>query len=239
MINPVVTTYVDAALAQLRRLDLMRVPGKLPASMRDDSIPPMDDWVGWKAIPSTVTDAQLNALERETRLAFPPLYRDFLRYRHFVGLTEWGLRFECHLCHDWAKVLRKAYFKSWRRDRILDIGLLPFGMEALMDAGPVCFDTRRRAASGDCPVVYWDHDWIGSDKEVGIVFSSSAKMFECLSLLAANDFNFIYHDGSDDSSLLPQKEKLLAKFLALDPEGAGGQARNYWTSWGVTPAPER
>src|SRR5438132_364804 len=129
MIDPVVTTYVDAALAQLRRLDLMRCPGKFPASMRDDSIPPSGDWVGWKAIPSTVTDAELNTLERETGLAFPPLYRDFLCYRHFVDLTEVGLRFESHLCDDWAKVLRRFYFRSWRRDRIIDIGLLPFGSE--------------------------------------------------------------------------------------------------------------
>ena len=235
MMDPVVTTYVDAAVAQLRRLDLMRWPGKLPSSMRDDSIPPSEGWVGWKAIPSTVTDAELNTLERETGLAFPPPYRDFLRYRHFVNLTEVGLRFECHLCHDWAKVLRKAYFQSWPRERILDIGLLPFGSEALMDAGPVCFDTRRRSATADCPVVYWDHDWIGTEKERGVLFSSSAKMFECLCLVARNDVSFVYHDDDDDPSFLPQKRALLTEFLSLDADGAGGLARDYWTSWGVTP----
>jgi hypothetical protein len=60
MVSPIITTYVDAALAQLRRLDLMRWPGKLPDSMRDDSIRALDDWVGWKAIPSAVTDADLD-----------------------------------------------------------------------------------------------------------------------------------------------------------------------------------
>jgi hypothetical protein len=116
--------------------------------------------------------------------------------------------------------------------------LLPFGSEALMDAGPVCFDTRHRTASGDCPVVYWDYDWVGTDKEVGILFSSTAKMFACLCLIADNDLKFVYHDDSDDSSLLPQKRALLAKFLSFDPEGAGGPARDYWTCWGVTPAAE-
>lgn len=136
MVSPIITTYVDAALAQLRRLDLMRWPGKLPDAMRDDSISPSDDWIGWKAIPSTVTDADLNALERETGLPFPPLYREFLRYRHFVDLTEVGVRFERHLSNDWAKVLRKAYFHSWPRERILDVGLLPFGSEAYMRPFP-------------------------------------------------------------------------------------------------------
>jgi len=154
MPSPVVTNFVDAAIAQLRRIDLMRWPGKLPEPMRDASIPSSKDWVGWKPISSTVTDADLDALERETGLAFPPLYRDFLQDRHFVSLTETGVRFERHLCHDWRETLRKAYFRSWPREQILDVGLLPFGDEALMDAGPVCFDTRYRIAYGDCPVVF-------------------------------------------------------------------------------------
>ena len=75
MPNPLVPKYVDAAVAQLRRLDLMRRPGHLPDQMRDPSIPPSDDWIGWKTIPSTVADSDLDGLERETGLAFPPLYR--------------------------------------------------------------------------------------------------------------------------------------------------------------------
>jgi hypothetical protein len=233
MISPIARTYVDAAIAQLRRLDLMRHPGKLPVAMLDNSIPPSDDWVGWKAIPSTVTEADLNALESESGLQFPLIYRDFLSYRHFVDLTEVGVRFERHLCHDWAKVLRKAYFQSWSRERILDIGLLPFGAEALMDAGPVCFDTRCRNIEGDCPIVFWDHEWVRTEKEIQPLFSSSAKMFECLCLVAKSDLNFVYHDDSDDSTLLPKKQALMARFLAVDSEGAGGPARDYWTSWGV------
>lgn len=234
MPNALVTNYVDLALAQLRRIDLMRWPGKLPDLMRDSSITPSEDWVGWRPIPSTVTDADLDALERETGLAFPPLYRDFLRYRHFVDLTEVGVRFERHLCHDWRETLRKAYLRSWPRELVLDVGLLPFGDESFMDAGPVCFDTRHRIVDGDCPVVFWDHEWVGSNKEIRLMFSSCRKMFECLSLVAATDLRFIYHGEDDDPSLLPQKSELLTQFLSLDPDGAGGPAREYWTCWGVS-----
>ena len=130
MPNPLVIGFVDAAIAQLRRLNLMRWPGKLPELMRDASIPLSNDWVGWRPIPSTVMDADLDSLERESGLTLPPPYRDFLKYQHFVVLTEAGVRFERHLCHDWQETLRKAYFHSWPRERILDIGLLPFGDEA-------------------------------------------------------------------------------------------------------------
>jgi len=236
MVEPLVSNYVDAAINQLRRLNLIRFPGKLPEAMRDPSIPPSRDWQGWKPIPSTVTDADLDALEQEIRLQFPPIYRDFLKYLHFVDLTETGVRFERHTITDWREALRAGYFKGWPRERILDVGLIPFGAETYMDAGPACFDTRRRDDDLDCPVVFWDHEWVGTKKEVQPLFSSCSRMFECLTLVASTDLNFIYHDESDDSSLLPRKRELFARFLALDPDGAGGPAKGYWTTWGVAPS---
>ena len=236
MPSALVTNYVDAAVAQLRRLNLMLSPGKLPDQMRDFAIPPSNDWLGWRPIPSTVTDSVLHALEHETGLAFPPLYRDFLQYQHFVTLTEAGVRFEPHLCNDWQERLRSAYFRSWPRNRIIDVGLLPFGSEAWMDAGSVCFDTSRRRGDGDCPVVFWDHEWVNTDREVRLMFSSCAKMFECLAVVAATDLRFFHHDHNDDPSLLPKKQELMARFLLIDADGAGGSARDYWTCWGVKPA---
>lgn len=232
MFSEVVTRYVDEALAQQRRRGGMMSPGKLPEAMRDRSIPPANDWIGWKAIPTTISDADLDALEREAGLEFPPLYRDFLRYRHFVELTETGVRFERHISDEWQATLRELY--SYSRKYMLDVGLLPFGSECYMDAGQACFDTRFRLPDGDCPVVFWDHEWVGTPKEIGALFSSSRKMFECLYMFAANDLNFIYHDPTyDDDALLPRKRELLAQFLAIDPEGAGGPARDYWTAWGL------
>ena len=235
MPSPVVTTFVDAALSQLRRLGLMWSPG-VPDSMRDYSVLPSRDWIAWKPIPSTVADSDLDGLEREVGLTFPPLYRDLLQYVHYVELTYTGIRFERHLPQEWDGRLRRAY-NQYCRDRILDVGLLPFGSESLMDAGPVCFANNCRTETGDCPVVFWDHEWIGTAKEVRPMFSSLAKMFECLTVVASNDLGFIIsHFDDDDPKLIPQKQKLLAEFLRCDPAGAGGPARDYWTCWGVTPA---
>lgn len=232
----IVEKYVDAALDQLKRQGLRRFPGRLPESMIDHTIPPSDDWIGWKAVPSTVTDKDLDSLEKEMMLLYPPLYKEILKYLHFLGLTEYGVRFSRHLSDDWLNVLRKSYFQSWDKSRIVDIGLIPFGDETFMDAGPVCFDTRQRTKNGDCPIVYWDHEWVGTDKEVGLLFSSSEKMFECLYFVATTDINFFSHSPKyDDSSTLHKKQKLLGQFLKIDPHCAGGVAKEYWTSWGVTP----
>jgi len=217
MASRLVRDYVDAAVAHLRRLNLMRSPGGVPDSMLDPSIPPSQDWVGWKPMPSTVMDGDLDGLERETGLRFPPAYRDFLKCLHFIDLTEVGVRFEQHMPQNWCETLRAAYFKSWPRETILDVGLIPFGDETQLDAGPVCFDTRCRLADGDCPVVFWDHEWRGTNKEVQPMFSSSAKMFECLTLIARADISS-FQGG------------LLTRFLSMDPEGAGSAARNYWVN---------
>jgi hypothetical protein len=182
--------YVDAAIEQLRRMNLMRNPGRIPLDMVDHSIPPTDDWIGWKPVPSQVMDADLNELEARAGSAFPPLYRSFLRYKHFIDLTEFGVRFERHTSSDWKSVLTAAIFDHWEPERTIGRGLLPFGSETFMDAGQVCFDTRARLPDGDCPVVFLDHEWVDTDCEIQLMFSSSRKMFECLKLAADSDLIF-------------------------------------------------
>jgi hypothetical protein len=103
-----------------------------------------------------------------------------------------------------------------------------------MDAGPVCFDTRHQFADGDCPIVFWDHEWVDTEKEIQPMFSNSAAMFRCLLFITQAPLGFFHHDATrDDPALLPKKRELLRQFLNLDPEGAGSAAKDYWTSWGV------
>ena len=231
----IVRRYVDKAIEQLRSKDSMCTPDPhLPKEMIDSKIVPDNDWVGWKTIPSTVTDNDLDEIQKKIGLEFPPLYRVFLKYQYFYDLTEVGLCFCIHPINIWRFELKKLY-QSWDTNRILGNGLIPFASETNMDAGPVCFDTRKRLPDGDCPVVYWDHEWIGTKNEVNLMFSSSLKMFECLTITASASTNFVYHDEDDPAEQLPYKKMIMSKFLEADSEGAGGVAREYWTSWGVVP----
>lgn len=193
----IVRRYVDKAIEQLRSLNFMRTPNPhLPKEMIDLKISPKDDWVGWKPVSSVVTDDDLDGIEKKIGLHFPYLYRVFLKYVHFVELTEVGLRFCEHPIHGWQSELEQLY-KGWYPERILGVGLIPFASETCMDAGPVCFDTRNPLSDGDYPVVYWDHEWIGTEKEIQLMFSSGLKMFECLTIAASTSTNFIYHDEDD------------------------------------------
>lgn len=232
----VATQYVDAAIENLRRHDFLRFPDpNMPAEMRDSENPPMDDWLAWKPIPSSVTDEDIIELETHFGGNLPAEYIALLKYVHFYDLTEHGVRFERHIVGEWKKRLIDRY-DTYQADFPNGSHLVPFGDETFMDAGPVCFDFKNRHRNGDCPVVFWDHEWSNTEKEIRPLFSSAHKMFESLHLVAASRINFCYHDPDYDAAdVLPHKQLLLSDFLAIDPDGAGGPAREYWTSWGVIP----
>ncbi len=237
MARPVSEIYVDSSISWMARKDLLRFPGKiLPAAMRAVGETSASGWSPWQPIASTVTDEILNAIESKMGTALPPEYRTFLKYKHFDELMpSRGVRFERHLRGEWLQRLARLHFHPSMHKHMLLKGYVPFGSEAFMDAGYVCFDTNRRDADGDCPVVYWDHEWIGTPKEIGPMFSSSVKMFEALNFTANQDLNFFHGDPKDDAGTVSKKRELLAQFLAFDEAGAGGPGRRYWTSWGVVP----
>jgi|GEM_PF-676873 hypothetical protein len=228
--------YVEAALDSLRRNDLMQCPDpRMPAEMRDHTRQASSDWLPWQAIASSVTDQDIADLETHFGGSLPPHYVTFLKYRHFYGLTECGVRFERHIIGRWKEDLLILYDK-YKPHFPSNSHLVPFGYETFMDAGPVCFDFRSRTTNGDCSIVIWDHEWVGTDQEVKPLFSSTQKMFESLIFVANAEIGFVYGDPDEDTEQeLVHKGHLLAQFLSIDPDGAGGPARDYWTSWGVTP----
>ena len=196
--------------------------------MEDLSRPQRDDWRLWKAVDSTVTDDTLDRLERTLQMRLPPSYRALLKYKHFYELPAVGVSFEPHVIGRWEERLMAAY-EAWDPERIIGIGLIPFGSETFMDAGPVCFDTRNRLQDGECPVVFWDHEWIGTDREVQPMFSSSLKMFEAQRFVAENEFRFLFHEEEYPPGVVQNAVRQIQRFLAIDPDGAGGAARSYWS----------
>jgi hypothetical protein len=58
----------------------------IPASMIDNTRPPDNDWSYWNALPSTVTDEEINKLESYFKHKLPDSYKFFLQQRHFIEL---------------------------------------------------------------------------------------------------------------------------------------------------------
>lgn len=62
----IVETYVDFALEVRQRLGRLTFRDQnMSIEIRDDTIPPFYDWIGWKVIPSRVTDRELDEIENE------------------------------------------------------------------------------------------------------------------------------------------------------------------------------
>jgi hypothetical protein len=221
-----VRAYVDRSFRWLERKSLNIWPGTPPKTMwagdRNS-----EGWRPWHLVPSTVTEADLDGLEAELGLQFPPIYRCFLEYMHFVDLAAFGLDFERHLPEEWQARLRDLY-RAFDPQRIVNIGLLPFGSERLADAGLVCFDTRRRRPDGDAPVVIWDHEWVETEKEIVPLYSSARKLFECQLFFVESEIDI--HNWEETEPTRAHRA-VVEEMLAIDPEGLGGPGRRWLASF--------
>lgn len=220
---------VDRAMPQ--PLDVLRrTPIEiLPEKMRDNGQPDEEGYQKWNPIKSIITDDDIDKFETEIGLTFPKIYRTFLKYKHFFGLKIFSIRFEAFLPDKQLPKLRELATAFDMHDRIIGRGLLPFADEALMDAGVVCFDTNQLDSNGDVPIVYWDHDWIGTKNEVVKIFSSTRKMFECFDIETKFGSSLFYTSHDKGEKFEEARRKALNEFLECDSVGVL-KARAYWDS---------
>lgn len=118
---------------------------RVPAEMRRGEWQ-QDDWVGWKLVPSRLTEADVAAPEAELPFRLPPLFRAFL-VSYFVLDMDFG---DFYL----PRAVRRYLFQPdlWR------IGYARFAGGTCGD--PVCLDPHAPTPDGDFPVVAINHDWI-------------------------------------------------------------------------------
>ncbi len=119
-----------------------------------------DGWVAWKVIPSTLSEAEVGALETEFGVQFPPLFKAYLLVRHHLFDQVKSRRYDQQIFMPAVPSRRRL---GWLREEmrawqpLVAAGYIPFA-EWGDCWGPMCFDTERRGDDGDCPIVWMDHE---------------------------------------------------------------------------------
>jgi hypothetical protein len=220
----VVTRFIDLQLAQERR----RLPGSLPEQMLDLAVPSDGDWHAWKPIASTVTPSALAAFESELGIRLPAAYRALLTHVHFLELHPPKVRFESHppRWQDAKRGQQAVELLDLDGETLVPVaalGLFVIGSD-LNDGGPICLDLRAPRMDDDCPVVFVDHE---SGERV-VLFSSTIAMFSCFAMAVETGVNFFDARRDTEVSLARKRDFMLA-YLAIDPHGAGGPGRGFWS----------
>lgn len=131
-----------------------------PLDMRAEQLS-SPGWVACKVLTSTLKLADVESLESEFQIAFPPAFRAHL-FARFHLIDQLHLRQHRNQLVSWphlpsVKPLEplREILRAWCP--LLKAGYIPFGGWD-GGAGPMCFDTASRDAEGECPVVWLDHE---------------------------------------------------------------------------------
>jgi len=123
---------------------------------------PVDEegWVEWRVLPSTLQESDVVAVEAEFGVRFPPVFRAYLLARfHLFDQVRSRRHDQLIFMTDVpsGRRLRKLRDEIRTWNPLLAAGFVPFA-EWGDGWGPMCFDSSRRAADGDCPVVWIDRE---------------------------------------------------------------------------------
>jgi hypothetical protein len=119
-----------------------------------------DGWVEWRVLPSTLREADVAAVEAEFGVRLPPLFRAYLLARFQLFNQVKSRRYNQQILMTDTPAGKplaplRELMDEWRP--LIDAGFIPFA-EWGDSWGPMCFDSAQRAADGECPVVWMDHE---------------------------------------------------------------------------------
>jgi hypothetical protein len=201
---------------------------RTPEDMVAGEVDP-DGWIAWRLVScdASVMKATLTALEREAGVHLPPSFRRWYGSRHTLDMDLSVVRLPTNPSNDPAGPLRQRLLAAKAFARPREIGLIPFGDEA-NDAGPLCFDPRAGGHPDSWPILYWDHDWAGTEREIGpVLFSSFDRLLiACTALLRRLEERRRNDPGSHPWEA--HRADCIRALMEADPEGAGGPGRTYW-----------
>ena len=137
---------------------LMMMPGHIPKDMLDSSIPPSDDWRGWKPIESIITDEDINIFEQKIGHRLPLSYRHYLKYKHFFALRlpDISVNLHKHLPDKSLTYLQEQIFDMMDPEMLIGRNYIYFA--DFHDYGLLCFDANEPREDNEYKIVFIDHE---------------------------------------------------------------------------------
>lgn len=119
---------VDIIISDMkgRPLSMIYIKDLVPAEMRDELIinPYGDEYVGWKFISSTITDADIDEVENKLGVTLPSQYRHFVQYKYFIELHTHNNAIRFENITDAQKLMNLVRTNHDYRNEILDDGFI-------------------------------------------------------------------------------------------------------------------
>ena len=137
---------------------MLAIFDQVPKEMIDKSIETEEDYIGWRAIPSTITKEDLAILELDLNCKLPESYKAFLRYKYFLELrlSDIAIRFPKHLPNSKLKVLKKLNLEFHLPQKLISKGYFCFA--DFHDYGILAFNTNIPKDNNEFEVVVIMHD---------------------------------------------------------------------------------
>jgi len=116
-----------------------------------------DGWFSWIAVPSPITEKDLDAIEHNIGTTLPPLFRAYFLYKQILDGDCGIVRLPDMMPPAPIGNLKSqmAVFSDCRSRQ--HHALLPFANDG-NDGGPICFKTDEPTTSGDYPIYFTDHE---------------------------------------------------------------------------------
>ena len=119
-----------------------------------------DGWFSWIAVPSPVTEDDLDSLEKRVGAKLPTLFRAYFLYKLILdGDFSLASLPAMHPENPLAELESQIAIVtdcSWLSEQ----SFLPIGQDG-NDGGPICFKTVEPTPTGDYPIYFADHERLG------------------------------------------------------------------------------
>ncbi|HEY3268424.1 MAG TPA: SMI1/KNR4 family protein [Armatimonadota bacterium] len=139
------------------------VEDQIPASVRgepDDA----EGWYDWSIRPLPTID-WIEPMERRIGIEFPPAFRSLVTRYVFPCFDAGPIALAANTPEGvfWELRCMDPAFE----EVLVPKGYIPFARPDTFRYDPICFDTRRRGADGECPLVCIEHESVLCNSVIG------------------------------------------------------------------------